>query len=235
MSFQIVERKAQAAAPPPVACDCCEGVTEGLADASDAFRRAIWLVLVMNGAMFLVEIVAGQLAGSMALQADALDFAGDTATYGVSLFALGRSDAFRSRTALGKSLVMGAMAIYVLGSAVWRTFVAGAPQAITMGAIGLIALAVNVAAALVLLRFRDGDANARSVWLCSRNDAIGNLFVLAAAGVVAWTGTRWADLAVAAVMAALFLNTAWQIGVRSLTELRGAASGASVGLGRRPA
>ena len=223
MTFQIVERrqvKAEPAPPPPEACDCCEGVTEGLADASDSFRRAIWIVLGLNAAMFAVEVVAGQVAGSVSLQADALDFAGDSATYAVSLFALGRSQVFRSRTALGKSLALGAMAVFVLAAALWRTFVAGTPEAITMGWIGAAALAVNVAAALILLRHRDGDANARSVWLCSRNDAIGNLFVLGAAGVVAITHTRWADLAVAVVMASLFLNTAWRIGRRSLGELR---------------
>src|SRR5262245_38798898 len=136
MTFQIVERrqvKAAPAPPPPEACDCCEGVTEGLADASEGFRRAIWVVLALNAAMFGVEVVAGQMAGSVSLQADALDFAGDSATYAVSLFALGRSQGFRSRTALGKSVVMGAMALFVLGSAIWRTFVAGTPEAITMG------------------------------------------------------------------------------------------------------
>jgi Co/Zn/Cd efflux system component len=156
----------------------------------------------------------------MALQADALDFAGDTATYGVSLFALSRSPAFRARTALLKGLTLGVMAAYVLAAAIWRTFVAGVPEAITMGWIGAAALAVNVTAALLLLRFRDGDANVRSVWLCSRNDALGNVAVLAAAGVVAITGTKWADLGVAAIMATLFLTTAWQVVRQARAELR---------------
>jgi cation diffusion facilitator family transporter len=224
MTFEIVQRKAATnppPPPPPAVCDddCCAGVVAGMETASDAFRRTVWVVMGLNAAMFGVEVLAGQLAGSMALQADALDFAGDTATYAVSLFAHGRSNVFRARTALVKSLTLGVMGVYVLAAALWRTFVAGVPEAITMGWVGALALAVNVSAALLLLRFRDGDANVRSVWLCSRNDAIGNLAVLGAAGVVALTHTRWADLAVAAIMAGLFLSTAWQVTRQARREL----------------
>jgi Co/Zn/Cd efflux system component len=159
----------------------------------------------------------------MALQADALDFAGDTATYGISLFALGYGAAFRARTALFKGLTLGLMGAYVLAASLWRTFIDGAPDAMTMSWVAALGLAVNATAALLLLRFRDGDANVRSVWLCSRNDALGNVAVICAAGVVAWTGTRWADLGVAAIMAGLFLSTAWQVTRQARGELKALA------------
>ena len=221
MTFEITHRRAPEVAPPaPVDCSCCDGVVSGMDTASTAFRRVVWVVMILNASMFGVEVLAGQLSGSMALQADALDFAGDTATYAVSLFALGRSAGFQARTAFLKGSTLGLMGIYVLGAALWRTLIAGVPEAVTMGGIGALALAVNVCAALLLLRFRDGDANVRSVWLCSRNDAIGNIAVLAAAGIVAFTGTRWTDLGVAAIMAGLFLSTAWQITRQARRELK---------------
>jgi cation diffusion facilitator family transporter len=198
----------------------CESVGRSVETGSAAFRRTVWIVLALNAAMFVVEIVAGRLAGSLALQSDALDFAGDTATYAISLAVVGHSLAWRARAALLKGVVLGGFAVFVLASAVWRAFIVGVPAAETMGVVGLMALAVNVTAALLLLRFRDGDANVRSVWLCSRNDALGNIAVLIAAGVVAVTGTKWADLAVAAIMASLFLSTAVQITRQAKRELR---------------
>lgn len=225
MTYQIVERKAAPKPAEPVSACCgCEDTAKSVETGSAAFRRAVWIVLFLNAAMFVLEVLAGQVAGSIALQADALDFAGDTATYGISLFALGYGAVFRARTALFKGLTLGAMGIYVLAASVWRTFVVGAPDAVTMGWVATLGLAANVAAALLLLRFRDGDANVRSVWLCSRNDAIGNIAVLCAAGVVAWTGTKWADLAVAAIMASLFLSTARQITRQARGELKALAA-----------
>jgi len=222
MTYQISPRRqarTPAAAPDCGSAGCgCEGVT--VAGASDAFRRAVWIVLAMNAGMFGLEVIQGQLSGSMALQADALDFAGDTATYAISLFALSRPPRFRAHAALLKGASLGLMGVYVIAASLWRTFVAGAPDPITMGWVGGLALAVNVSAALLLLGFRDGDANVRSVWLCSRNDAIGNLAVLAAAGVTAATGAKWADLAVATLMASLFISTAWQVVKQARGELR---------------
>lgn len=223
MSYEIVHRRAAPPVTTPTACCGCEETAKSVETGSTAFRRAVWIVLLLNAGMFLLEVSAGQLAGSMALQADALDFAGDSATYGISLLALGYGAVFRARTALFKGLTLGAMGVYVLAASLWRTFVEGAPDAVTMGWVGALALAVNITAALLLLRFRDGDANVRSVWLCSRNDALSNIAVLCAAGVVAWTGTRWADLGVAAIMACLFLSTAWQITRQARSELRVAA------------
>mgnify|MGYP001474368312 CR=1 FL=1 len=199
---------------------CCHDGAERFAGASPRYRRILWLVIALNALMFGVEVVAGALAGSMALQADAMDFAADAATYGLTLYMIGRPDRWRARAALFKGASLALMGTYVLGATLWRVFVTGMPEPIVMGAVGFAALAVNVTAALLLFRFREGDANVRSVWLCSRNDAIGNVAVMLAALGVFGTGSAWPDLAVAAVMAGLFLYSAASILRQSLGELR---------------
>ena len=186
-----------------MADQCCAGKSGKTALNDPKWRRILWIALIINAAMFGVEIVAGVAADSRALQADALDFLGDAANYAISLGVAGMALAWRARAALLKAATMLAFGLWVLGSAVCG-FVAGtAPQAETMGIIGALALASNVAVALMLYRYRTGDANMRSVWICSRNDAIGNLAVLAAALGVLGTGQGWPDRAVAAIMAAL--------------------------------
>ena len=189
---------------------------------SRGFRAALWAVIAINASMFVVEMAAGALAGSQALKADALDFLGDTLTYGISLFVIGMSLRVRATAALFKGLSLGAMGLWVFGSTLWQVFVLGVPNAPVMGAVGFLALAANVASVLILLRWRDGDANVRSVWLCSRNDAIGNVAVIAAAGGVWLTATPWPDLVVAGLMAALFLWSSLQI-IRQALEERQAA------------
>ena len=145
------------------------------------YRRVLWAVIAINGAMFLVEMIAGQLAGSQALQADALDFLGDTLTYGISLAVIGRSLQVRSGAALLKGGSLLLMGTWVLGNILYNVLILGLPRAEIMGGIGLLALSANLASVLLLLRYKDGDANVRSVWLCSRNDAIGNVAVMIAA------------------------------------------------------
>ncbi|MEJ8570196.1 cation transporter [Microbaculum marinum] len=211
---------------------CCshETVFDGT---STAFRRALIAVIAINAALFLIEMTAGQLAGSKALQADALDFAGDTATYAISLLVIGRPLLWRARAAFLKGLSLAAMGLWVLASTAWQVLVLGVPSAGVMSVVGLLALAANVASVLILMRWRDGDANVRSVWLCSRNDAIGNVAVIGAAALVFATGTAWPDLAVATLMAGLFLSSAVQIVRRSLSEM---AEGTSAdGAGHRHA
>lgn len=199
----------------------CEQTHQDFSPAMPAgYRRALWLVIGLNATMFGVEMAAGVLAGSQALQADALDFLGDSLTYGLSLAVLGASLGVRARVALFKGLTLGAMGLFVLGGTLWRVFVLGMPEAPVMGVIGALALLANLTSVLILARYREGDANIRSVWLCSRNDAIGNLGVLLAAGAVALTGTPWPDLIVAALMAALFLSGAGQIIGQARVELR---------------
>jgi len=199
--------------------DCCGSNTtfEGL---SPDYRRRLWLVIALNATMFLVEMGAGALAGSQALQADALDFLGDATTYGISLAVIGASIQARARAAILKALSLTAMGLWVLGSTAYHVLVLGVPHAEVMGAIGFLALAVNVTSVVVLIRYKDGDANVRSVWLCSRNDAIGNVAVMVAAGAVWLTNTKWPDLIVAAIMAGLFLTSSIQIVRQSFHELR---------------
>jgi Co/Zn/Cd efflux system component len=169
------------------------------------------VALAINALMFLVEIGGGLKSGSVSLLADAVDFAGDAANYGLSLAVLAMGSLWRARAALVKGLTMGAYGLLVLGKTVWAAMSGVPPEPITMGAIALLALAANVSVAMMLYAFRDGDANMRSVWLCSRNDAIVNVAVgLAALGVLG-TGTAWPDLSVAAVIASLALSGAWSI------------------------
>jgi Co/Zn/Cd efflux system component len=198
---------------------CCEGGAsfEGL---SADYRRRLWAVIAINAAMFLVELIGGVLAGSQALQADALDFLGDTLTYGISLAVIGMSSRARATAALFKGASLTLMGLWVFGSTAYHVFVLGVPRAEMMGAIGFLALAANVTSVLILIKYKDGDANVRSVWLCSRNDAIGNVTVMIAALAVWGTATAWPDLLVAAIMAALFLSSSSQIFVQALAEYR---------------
>ena len=199
---------------------CCDQGPASFTGVSPRYRRILWLVIALNALMFGVEAVAGALAGSMALQADAIDFAADAATYGLTLYMIGKPDRWRAGAALIKGASLALMGTYVLGATLWRVFVTGTPEPIVMGTVGIAALAVNATAALLLFRFREGDANVRSVWLCSRNDAIGNVAVLLAALGVFGTGTAWPDLGVAAIMAGLFLYSSASILRQSLGELR---------------
>ena len=161
--------------------------------------------------MFLVEMVAGVAADSRALQADALDFSGDSANYAISLGVAGMALAWRARAALVKGATLVLLGVWVLASSLWALWIGTSPEPIAMGAIGVLALAANAFVALILYRFRTGDANMRSVWICSRNDAIGNLAVVAAALGVFGTGTAWPDIVVATVMALLGISGGWQI------------------------
>ena len=187
---------------------------------SPNWRRALWIALAINGAFFLTEIIAGAAAGSAALQADALDFFGDAANYAISLGVAGMALAWRARAALAKGSTLVVFALWVLGSTAWHAFHGALPRAEVMGFVGFAALVANGAVALMLYRFRGGDANMRSVWICSRNDAIGNLAVLLAAMGVFGTGTGWPDVMVASIMGALGLWGGWQIIGHDRSELQ---------------
>ncbi|HEY2755678.1 MAG TPA: cation transporter [Pseudolabrys sp.] len=198
---------------------CC-GHTAKFDGLSADYKRRLWLVIAINAAIFAVEIGAGALSGSQALQADALDFLADSMTNGMSLAVIGLSAQTRATVALAKAASLTGMALWVLGSTAYHVLVLGVPHAEIMGAVGVLALAANLASVLILVRYKDGDANVRSVWLCSRNDAIGNVAVMLAAGAVWLTGTKWPDLIVAALMAGLFLTSSTQILRQSLHEIR---------------
>jgi Co/Zn/Cd efflux system component len=198
---------------------CCgQGTTfEGV---SDDYKRRLWAVIAINAVMFVVEMSAGHAAKSQALQADALDFLGDALTYGLSLAVIGATFAVRTNAAIAKSISLLVMGLWVFGSTLYRVFYVGVPTAEIMGMIGFLALIANLASVGLLVRYKDGDANVRSVWLCSRNDAIGNVAVIIAALGVWGTATGWPDLIVAGIMAGLFLSSAWQIMRQALREKR---------------
>ncbi|WP_171179091.1 cation transporter [Ruegeria sp. HKCCD8929] len=187
---------------------------------SNEYKRRLWIVIALNATMFVVEMTAGHYAKSKALQADALDFLGDAQTYGISLAVIGASIRARTNAALAKGISLFLMGAWVFGSTVYRVFYVGVPEAEIMGIIGALALATNLASVFLLVSYKDGDANVRSVWLCSRNDAIGNVAVMIAALGVWGTATGWPDLIVAAIMASLFLSSAFQIIRQALEERR---------------
>ncbi len=200
--------------------DCCHDAACSRRPTDPAYRRVLWAALLINAAMFGIELAGGLLAGSVSLLADAIDFLGDAANYGVSLLVLGLAAQWRARAALLKGASMGLFGVAVLAKAGWVLASGGVPEPLTMGLIGSLALVANLGVAAMLYAWREGDANMRSVWLCTRNDAIGNLAVLAAALGVFGTGAAWPDLLVALVMATLALTAAQSVIRQALAELR---------------
>ncbi|AOG02739.1 cation efflux family protein (plasmid) [Blastomonas sp. RAC04] len=208
-----------------MADDCCKAACGTTATLNDPrWRRALWIALGVNAGMFAVEIAAGAAADSRALQADALDFLGDAANYAISLLVAGMALAWRARAALAKGLTLIGLSGWVLITAVLAALGGTAPQPELMGIIGALALAANAGVAIMLYRFRTGDANMRSVWICSRNDAIGNIAVMAAALGVFGTGTAWPDLIVAAILALLGISGGIQIVQQARRELGSVAT-----------
>lgn len=183
----------------------------GSSHVTPAYKRALWIVVLLNAGYGLIEIVGGFLAGSQALKADALDFIGDGLISWLGLMAVGWGLAARAKAALLQGIFLALLGVGVFAATLYRVFILNIPQAELMGLFGIVALVVNVLAVVVLLPHRAGDSNVRAVWLFSRNDALGNVAVVIAAGLVAWTGTPWPDLAVAAIVAGLFLQSAWSI------------------------
>ncbi len=199
---------------------CCNDACSSQPAVSPRYRRALWIALWVNAVMFGVEIAGGILAGSVSLLADAVDFAGDAANYGLSLAVLAMGLVWRARAALVKGLSMGAYGVFVLGKAGWGAVAGGVPEALTMGGVAFVALLANAGVAALLYAYRDGDANMRSVWLCSRNDALGNIAVMLAAAGVFGSGQGWPDLVVAAIMGGLALSAARSVIAQALGELR---------------
>jgi Co/Zn/Cd efflux system component len=199
---------------------CCSNEAPKFDGMSPSYRNALWVVIIINAIMFGVEMAAGALSGSQALKADALDFLADAITYSLSLWAIGRSVATRSYTAIFKGASLAVMGLWVLEATIYSVFVLETPQAHVMGVISVLALLANLLSVLVLMKYKDGDANVRSVWLCSRNDAIGNVAVMVAAIAVYLTTSAWPDLIVAAAMAGLFLWSSIQILAQAIRELR---------------
>lgn len=200
--------------PEPTSCEAAPGPEDR------RYRRALWIALAVNADMFLVEIVAGVTAGSVSLKADALDFLSDAANYAISLFVVGMALQWRARAALIKGLSLGAVGLWVAGTTIHNALIGSVPEAEVMGVVGFLALGANTGVAIMLFAFRRGDANMRSVWICSRNDAVGNVAVLLAALGVFGTGTGWPDVTVGGIMAVLAISGAWQIIRHAADELR---------------
>jgi Co/Zn/Cd efflux system component len=203
--------------------DCCSGACASAPPPDKRYRKVLWIALLINALMFGVELIASMHAGSASLLADSMDFLGDAGNYAVSLFVLGLAMTWRSRAAYAKGVVMAVFGVLVLSRALWAGIGGQTPVAETMGVIAILALVANGVVACLLYAFRDGDANMRSVWLCTRNDMIGNLAVLAAAAGVFGTGAAWPDIAVAAIMALLGLSSARDIIGRAKQELQTAS------------
>lgn len=195
---------------------CSPKIDEG---ATPAYRRVLWLVVALNGGMFVVGAIVAFVGRSVSVQSDVLDFLGDSLATGAGLLLAGRSRSTRAKASLWQGIALGALGIYVLASAIYRAFAGVLPEALGMSVYGILGLAVNLGSALLLLKHRSGDANVRAVWLYSRNDAIGNIGVLCAAGLVALLGQRWPDVAVGVVIAGLFLHSAYSIIRQSRAEL----------------
>jgi Co/Zn/Cd efflux system component len=203
-----------------VADSCCSNGSGTAALNDPRWRRILWIALGLNLTMFGVEAVAGLLAQSRSLQADSLDFLGDAANYAISLGVAGLALEWRARAALIKGFTILLFGIGILASALWGLAHGSMPDPYAMGVVGFVALLVNVAVAAMLFRYRTGDANMRSVWICSRNDAINNGLVIAAGGAVFWLGSGIPDLLVAMIMAALAITGGWQIVRQATGELR---------------
>ncbi|MEM7360841.1 MAG: cation diffusion facilitator family transporter [Pseudomonadota bacterium] len=204
-----------------VACSSCASDVGNNPNRPDPlFRRVLWIALIVNGGMFLVEIIASYLGDSMSLQADALDFFGDAANYAISLFVLGMSVRLRARASMIKGVSMGLFGLWVIFNAGYRALNGSEPDASIMGGIAAVALLANVSVALMLFRYRTGDSNMRSIWLCSRNDAIGNLAVMIAAAGVFASASRWPDLIVAGIISSLSLTAAYQVIRMARDEMR---------------
>ena len=201
-----------------MSASCCHHQDHAPRD--DGFRRVLWIALAVNAGMFLVEGISGLVGASVSLQADALDFFGDAANYGLALAVLGLTLTHRATAALIKGVSMGLFGLWVIGAALYNVVAQSVPSPAVMGVVGFLALAANLGVALMLERHRQGDSNRRAVWLCTRNDAIGNLAVMLAASGVFASGTAWPDLAVAIVMAILALSSAYRVLQQAIGEIR---------------
>ena len=199
--------------------ECCDSGCNNNQLLTPRYRKILWTALVINFTMFVIEVLSGLNSHSVSLMADAIDFFGDAANYGISLAVLSMSLMWRARAALFKGLTMGVFGLFVLASAAWSFINGKVPEPYTMGFIGMLALIANVSVAVMLYAYREGDANMQSVWLCSRNDAIGNLAVVLAALGVFGSSSAWPDLLVAVIMASLAISSSYQISMKALNEM----------------
>lgn len=201
-------------------CCCGPAIFDG---ASPIYRRVLLAVIVINVLGFVVVAIGSWWSGSASLAANTLDFAADAATYSLSLWAIGKSVEVRSNAAFIKSASLAVMALGIFGLALWRAVLGTAPEGGVITGLGLFGAGANIVAALLLVRYREGDANVRSVWVCTRNDLVQCLAVAATGLIVTVSGSLWPDLIVGLLLAALFLKSAWQIACQARDERREAS------------
>lgn len=199
--------------------ECCENI-ESKHTLDCKYRKILWIILVINAVMFIVELVSGLYSSSQSLLADSLDFFGDAANYGISLYVLNKSLRQRAYASIIKGSMMGMFGIVVIVSTIYKAFVAGIPQAEVMGIVGFLALLANVFSAFLLFNYRKGDSNRQSVWICSVNDAIGNIAVLLAGAGVFITSSKYPDLLVAFIIATLAIRGSIKILNQAKSELK---------------
>lgn len=202
-----------------MSASCCGGHDIKVNESNKAFKVALWIALGLNLAMFFVEVIFGVLSHSLSLKADAVDFLGDSANYFATLFVLNAVVTTKAKVSIFKALFMFGFGIWVFTEAVMRFNTPGIPHSFTMGWVGALALIVNVIAALILYKFRDGDSNMQSVWLCSRNDAIGNIAVVLASWGVYSFNSKWPDLVVALFMVTLSVTAAYRVVIIAKKEM----------------
>ena len=202
-----------------MACQNCCGSNQHTHQ-SPKYKKALWIVLILNLSMFFVEIVMGVKSGSTSLLSDSLDFLGDSANYLISLIVLPMALSYRAKASMVKGLTMGGFGLFILMTTIYRVFYGEMPSYSEMSIVGFLALLINVSALLILLKFRDGDSNVRSVWVCSRNDAIGNVAVILAGMAVYFFQSKYPDLIVAFVLAFLALQASQEIIKRAWAELK---------------
>lgn len=201
-----------------MACTSCSHDTHDK-QLSPRYKKALWIALGLNLAMFVIEIMAGINSGSVSLLSDSLDFFGDSANYVISLIVLPMALSYRAKASLLKGATMGGFGLFILATTLYRLWYGEVPSHSEMSIVGVLALLANLSALWVLYHFRDGDSNMKSVWLCSRNDAIGNVAVIGAGIAVYFTSSKYPDLIVAFILASLALSASFTIIKQALGEL----------------
>jgi Co/Zn/Cd efflux system component len=192
----------------------------GQSGVSAEYRKVLWVCLIANAVMFVAQMIASYTAHSVSLLANSVDFFSDAANYGISLYVLDQSLRQRAKASLFKGISLGLVGLWVAFETLHHALQPELPKPLIMIVISMVALAVNVGCAVLLYKYRDGDSNRESVWICSRNDAIGNIAVMTAAAGVFASGTIWPDIIVAAILGWLAATGAWRIIQSAERELK---------------
>ncbi len=170
-------------------------------------RKLLWVVLILNFSMFVVEFIAGWLANSSGLLADSLDMLADAAVYSLSLYAVGKSLLYKGRAALANGYLQLSLGLLVLFDVARRIWLGSEPQSDLMFSIGFIALIVNMICFALLYQFREGDVNLKASWICSRNDMLANIGIIISAVLVGQFDKAWPDWVIGSVIAGIVIHS----------------------------